>query len=230
MKKAITIIACLGLVSALFLSAGEKETTSKKECAQCDVSKKVSKDCASCDSKKVALKDGAACELSKKVALKDGAACELSKKGNSVYYTVKGLSCDSCSSSLTKTLTSLEGVSKNAVCHKSGTATINFDSKKISKKQILAAINNTKFKVTGEKAQFAVKGMTCAGCSSSLTKTLTSLKGVQANEVCHISGKAVVTFDPTKLDSTKLLAAINSTGFKAEATSFVEAPAAAEEK
>ncbi len=147
-----------------------------------------------------------------------------------MYYTVKGLSCDSCSSSLTKTLTSLEGVSKNAVCHKSGTATINFDSKKISKKQILAAINNTKFKVTGEKAQFAVKGMTCAGCSSSLTKTLTSLKGVQANEVCHISGKAVVTFDPTKLDSTKLLAAINSTGFKAEATSFVEAPAAAEEK
>jgi copper ion binding protein len=230
MKKAITIIACLGLVSALFLSAGEKETTSKKECAQCDIAKKVSKDCASCDSKKVALKDGAACELSKKVALKDGAACELSKKGSSVYYTVKGLSCESCSSSLTKTLTSLDGVSKNAVCHKSGTATINFDSKKVSKKQILAAINTTKFKVTGEKAQFAVKGMTCAGCSSSLTKTLTSLKGVQANEVCHVSGKAVVTFDPTKLDSTKLIAAINSTGFKAEASSLVETPAAAEEK
>jgi len=56
--------------------------------------------------------------------------------------------------------------------------------------------------------------MTCEGCSGKVTKALSAVEGVTTQKVCHKSGSVKFTFDPAKTDKTKVITAINATGFK----------------
>jgi copper chaperone CopZ len=66
-------------------------------------------------------------------------------------------------------------------------------------------------------AQFSVKGMTCGGCEHSVTTALNKVDGVvKVEEVSHVSGKAVVDYDPAKCNAETLAKAISDKGFSAE--------------
>ena len=72
-------------------------------------------------------------------------------------------------------------------------------------------------------ATFSVKGMTCGGCESGVTKKLTSQDGVsEVIEVSHKSNRAIFRFDPKKADAEKLAEAVTKMGYKAEILSVVE--------
>ena len=62
-----------------------------------------------------------------------------------------------------------------------------------------------------------VEGMKCEKCSSSVTKALKATAGVEEAKVSSDTGEAVIKYDDSKLDETKLREVINSTGFKAVA-------------
>ena len=91
---------------------------------------------------------------------------------------------------------------------------LTYDPKKVKSTQLMAAIQKTGFKVQGEYLDVKVDGLKGAGCSSSLSGTLTSLKGVKSQKVCHQSHHAWVTFDPKKISRKDLIAAIDKTGYK----------------
>lgn len=187
-QKMIKRLFAIGLAALTFVAVAEE----KKECAKCDESK----ECAKCDEKADA----------KKVAAK--------KKMASVSYAVKGLSCGACEKKLTTALGKLEGVAEPGACSKSNSAKLTFDPKKIKKADLVAAIEKAGYKVEGEVLEVSVNGMACGACSSKVAKTLTSLKGVKSQEVCHESKKAKVVFCPKELTAKKVVAAINKTGFK----------------
>lgn len=72
-------------------------------------------------------------------------------------------------------------------------------------------------------ATFSVKGMTCGGCETGVTKKLTSQDGVsEVIEVSHKSNKAIFKFDPQKVDAEKLVKAVSNMGYKAEILSVTE--------
>ena len=60
-----------------------------------------------------------------------------------------------------------------------------------------------------------ITGMTCGGCVLGVRKVLTKLDGVTKAVVSYENGTAVVTFDPSKTNAERMIAAIRTLGYKA---------------
>ena len=60
-----------------------------------------------------------------------------------------------------------------------------------------------------------VGGMTCNGCVRSVSNVLRGLPGVENAEVSLDKAQASVTFDPQKIDLSRLRSAIEDAGYEA---------------
>jgi copper chaperone CopZ len=67
------------------------------------------------------------------------------------------------------------------------------------------------------RATFAVEGMTCASCETTLRLALERAPGVQRAEASYKNGEAVAEYDATLTNPEKLRAAIDETGYKVTA-------------
>lgn len=65
------------------------------------------------------------------------------------------------------------------------------------------------------RAEFAVEGMTCGGCELGVRTVLNRLDGVERAEVSHEESRAVVDFDPEKVDTERMIGAIGELGYTA---------------
>ncbi len=65
-----------------------------------------------------------------------------------------------------------------------------------------------------DSTTFMVTGMTCTSCTGKVATALSAIEGVSEVKVCHKSGKACMKLDEAKTDKSKVMAAINTTGFK----------------
>lgn len=63
------------------------------------------------------------------------------------------------------------------------------------------------------RAQFRVDGMDCIVCAAGLQNTLRTLPGVLEAEVSYQDGRAVVHFDPARMDAVRIEKAIEDAGF-----------------
>jgi copper chaperone len=66
-----------------------------------------------------------------------------------------------------------------------------------------------------ETTTIKIDGMTCGGCTASVTRVLVALPGVAKAEVQLTPGQATVEFDATQLNRADLCAAIDGAGFDA---------------
>ncbi|MGK7910653.1 MAG: heavy metal translocating P-type ATPase [Synechococcus sp.] len=69
-----------------------------------------------------------------------------------------------------------------------------------------------------EAVQLQIGGMSCAGCSSSVSQTLSQIPGVSLAEVNLAAEQARVVFDPQKTTVEGLVQAVNDSGFSATPT------------
>jgi len=67
-----------------------------------------------------------------------------------------------------------------------------------------------------ETTVIKITGMSCGGCTASVTKVLTETPGVAKVDVQLSPGQATVAFDPTRVNRAALCAAIADAGFEAE--------------
>src|SRR3954453_21865276 len=93
-----------------------------------------------------------------------------------VTIPVKGMTCNSCVTSITNTLTTLPGISKVNVSLENEEATISYDSSKLSKSKIIETIENCGYEVGSSVKPniitLSVKGMTCNSCVNSINSIL----------------------------------------------------------
>jgi len=61
-----------------------------------------------------------------------------------------------------------------------------------------------------------IKGMSCSHCKMAVEQALQTLQGVESADVDLQSNTAQITFDPNKVDSKKLKAAIIEAGYGVE--------------
>ena len=66
-----------------------------------------------------------------------------------------------------------------------------------------------------ETTTIKVGGMSCGGCTASVTKVLSETPGVAKADVQLSPGQATVEFDPAKVTREALCAAIDDAGFEA---------------
>jgi copper ion binding protein len=123
--------------------------------------------CAACETKvkgelaKIAgVSEPAACAESKQVKLaydpakvkEDQLMAAINKIGfkveaEMVDLKVEGMKCTACSTKVSQKLAAVKGVSEQQVCHEGQKALVTFDPNKVSRKDIIAAIDSTGFKV-----------------------------------------------------------------------------------
>ena len=63
---------------------------------------------------------------------------------------------------------------------------------------------------------FEVDGMTCGGCEAGLRLTVKKLDGVEEVKPSHTDKNVEVTYDPEKVTTDKIQAAIEKLGYKAK--------------
>jgi copper chaperone CopZ len=68
---------------------------------------------------------------------------------------------------------------------------------------------------TLQTAELKIKGMDCPVCSGVIQRKLLETPGVVKAEVRYPAGSATVQFDSSKTDTSKLIAVVNDTGYKA---------------
>lgn len=64
-------------------------------------------------------------------------------------------------------------------------------------------------------ATLQVQGMTCGGCVIGVRRVLTRLDGVVKTKVTYEPQRAVVTYDPARVTVARMIAAIETLGYKA---------------
>lgn len=65
------------------------------------------------------------------------------------------------------------------------------------------------------RARLAIQGMTCASCSSAITKSLQQLPGVQRSRIDALSNSGMVWYEPA-LSVKAIVQAVEDAGFDAE--------------
>jgi len=81
----------------------------------------------------------------------------------------------------------------------------------------------------GEECVLDVTGMTCASCVAHVTKTAAALPGVRKADVNLARGRAVVEFDPARVDPGQIAQAISHAGYPSTPQTDHHDSAAAEE-
>jgi len=65
------------------------------------------------------------------------------------------------------------------------------------------------------KETLEITGMTCNHCARTVERTLKAVPGVQTASVDYASKRAVVEYDDNLANADKLIAAVNTTAYKA---------------
>ena len=160
----------------------------------------------------------AAATVATKTECSEGGHCDkaaVAAGHERVQYVVKGLTCNGCSTEVKASLVKLEGATVQKVCHKSGTAVVDFDTTKLKKADVAAVINQGNYSIAAERVTVPVEGMTCTTCTGKVTKALNAIDGVTVKTVCQKSGKAVVDVDTAKSGRAAVVKAITENGYKA---------------
>ena len=64
-----------------------------------------------------------------------------------------------------------------------------------------------------ETIHINIKGMTCGGCVSSVTKVLQAVNGVAKVDVSLEQNRATIVYDPTQATLTQFKSAIEDAGY-----------------
>lgn len=158
-----------------------------------------------------------------------------------VTISIGGMTCASCSNSITDTLKGLSWVKNVSINLMGGSGTVVFDSKisggsQAGAEKIVDEVEDTGFECTlGElksletkqnnlesslyQATISIGGMTCASCSGSITDILKALPAVRSVSINLMGGSGTVVFDAeanggAQLGAEKIVSEVEDAGFE----------------
>ena len=134
-------------------------------------------------------------------------------KTKKIIIPVTGMTCASCSVTVEKALSQLDGVSGAFVNLASEKASVEYDPNKLSAKTLAATISDTGYGVALEKKTFGVTGMSCASCAANIEKALVKVAGVISVNVNLATEKATVEFPAGTVTMADLKKAVVEAGF-----------------
>jgi P-type Cu+ transporter len=141
-------------------------------------------------------------------------SCEAAE-GTLLKIAVTGLDKAEAAASAEVVLGAQAAISYCKSCPESGTFTVKYNPEKTTVADIEKTLTANGLNVTGQKADFKIKGMMCQSCSNHLTTVLGKTEGVlNIDKISHLDGQTQITFDPKKTDAQKIKTAINSTKYK----------------
>src|SRR6056297_1173196 len=91
---------------------------------------------------------------------------------------IGGMSCANCSQTVAEALESLDGVSSATVNFATDEGTVEYDSERVSLREVFDAIEDAGYDPRTEAVTIGISGMSCANCSESIERALGETPGV----------------------------------------------------
>ncbi|XP_052209703.1 probable copper-transporting ATPase HMA5 isoform X3 [Diospyros lotus] len=140
-------------------------------------------------------------------------------------FAVTGMSCSACAASIEKAIKRLPGIKEAVVDFLNNRALVTFYPIYVNEESIRETIEDAGFQATlvedemNEKSiracRIQIKGMTCTSCSSTVESAFQAVPGVQKAQVALATEEAEVHYDPKIISYSKIMEAIEDTGFEA---------------
>ncbi|EXB93282.1 Putative copper-transporting ATPase 3 [Morus notabilis] len=144
------------------------------------------------------------------------------EKVSTIMFRVRGIECASCATSIESSLGKLNGVRSVVVSPLQGQAVIKYVPELINVKEIKETLENTGFEVDDfpeldiEVCRLRIKGMACTNCSESVERALQMVNGVKKAVVGLALEEAKIHFDPSVINTDRIIEAIEDAGFGAD--------------
>lgn len=133
-----------------------------------------------------------------------------------ITFPVSGMSCANCAMNIERIVKKLPGIFEANVNFATEQAALSYDPKKVALGEIVEKIRKAGFAVDTVKAEFPVRGMTCANCAMNIERTLNKkVTGVVTASVNFASERAAVEYLPTVTSLDEMAAAIKKAGYEA---------------
>ncbi len=136
-------------------------------------------------------------------------------KERSATLNIEGMTCASCAIRIEKGLAKMEGVKQANVNYAMERATVTYDPSKVDVTALQAKVNDLGYKVSTEKVDLDVTGMTCAACAARIEKGLKKLPGVIDANVNLTMERATVHYNPGEISPGQMIEKIKDLGYGA---------------
>ncbi|NBC65343.1 MAG: heavy metal translocating P-type ATPase [Bacteroidetes bacterium] len=137
-------------------------------------------------------------------------------------YYIKGMMCAGCSNSVEKSIRQLEGVESATVNLAAENATVVYDESRTGEEKIAEAVRQAGYEMelpnNKRSVTLQIEGMHCAGCVSSVEKSLSSVSGVMSASVNLTTEKAFVEIKESDTTTNDLVRAVERAGYSASVT------------
>jgi Cu+-exporting ATPase len=132
-----------------------------------------------------------------------------------IQVPVGGMSCANCAMNIERGVKKLDGVARASVNFAAEVATIAFNPKQLSPRDIIDRIRASGFSVATQKTELAIDGMTCANCAMNIERALKKkTDGVLDAAVNFASERAMVEYLPAEISTDQIITAVEKAGFK----------------
>jgi Cu+-exporting ATPase len=126
---------------------------------------------------------------------------------------IQGMSCATCSQSITESLHDLAGMSDANVNYATDEGTVEYDPEETSLSDIYAAVDDAGYEAVSASASIAITDMTCSNCAETNETALEDVQGVISAEVNYATDEANVEYNPAEVSHEQLYNAIESAGY-----------------
>ncbi|MBX9971417.1 heavy metal translocating P-type ATPase [Cytobacillus firmus] len=129
---------------------------------------------------------------------------------------IAGMTCAACAVRIEKGLKKIDGVEDASVNFALEKSKVTFDPSKANVNQLKEKVQSLGYKVMSEKAEFDIRGMTCAACANKIEKRLNKLNGIQTATVNFALESGLVEYNPDEVSVSDMKEAIEKLGYRLE--------------
>ncbi|WP_256562678.1 heavy metal translocating P-type ATPase [Halomarina pelagica] len=138
--------------------------------------------------------------------------------GRVVRLSVPEMDCPSCAGKVTGSVERLDGVRDLDPRPATGTLVVEYDPAVTDAAAIGERVESAGYRVEPDAeaatVRFSVPGMDCPSCAGAVEKALERVEGVEASDPRPATGTVVVTYDPERVSTDRLAAAIEGAGYE----------------
>lgn len=134
---------------------------------------------------------------------------------------VEGMTCASCSQTVEKVISQLDGVSEASVNLATEKLTVHYNEAKVTLEDLADTVKDAGYelKLPRDETTFIVSGMTCASCSQTVEKAVNQLAGVEKAQVNLATEKLNVAFNQQVLTEADIIKTVQEAGYDAKVAS-----------
>ena len=129
------------------------------------------------------------------------------------HLEIGGMSCSTCSATVTESVESLSGVEEASVSFATNEGTVTYDPDRVSLAEVYATIRESGYDPVSETVTIEITGMSCSNCAAANEEAIGEVHGVIEVDVNAATDEARVEYNPVDAGIEDVYTAIEEAGY-----------------